>query len=65
MQGVGIVAECDAGVGSQGIYVDSLVEIDNIFPLGVDFDEYFVLAHLFDDFSYIGTGFLEMVKFFP
>jgi len=64
VQRVGIIAQCDAGVGFEEVDVNPLVEIDDVFALGVDFDEYFVLAHLFDDFADVGAGFLEVVEFF-
>ena len=65
MYGIGIIFERHAGVGFEIINVDIFVNVDNVFSFRVDFDENLFLAHWFDNFSNIGSGFLEVVEFFP
>jgi hypothetical protein len=63
MQAVRIVPERHASVGLQVVDVDILVNVHDVLPLGVDFNEYLLLSHGFDDLADVGAGFLEVMEF--
>ena len=64
MYSVGIILECDAGVGFEIVDVNIFINVDYVFSLWIDFDKDLLLAHLFDYFSDVRSWFLEVVEFF-
>jgi len=61
---VGIILECNAGVGFEVVDINVFINVDYVFTLWVDFNKDLLLAHLFDYFSDVGSWFLEVVEFF-
>ena len=64
MYSVGIILECNAGVGFEVVDINVFINVDYVFTLWVDFNKDLLLAHLFDYFSDVGSWFLEVVEFF-
>lgn len=65
VQRVGIVPHGDTGVGLKVVDVDPLVEINDVFALGIDLDQDLLLTHLLDDLSDVRTRLLQMIQLLP
>ena len=65
VQRVGIVPHGDTSVGLEVVDVDPLVEINDVFALGIDLHQDLLLAHLLDDLADVRAGLLQVIQLLP
>lgn len=64
MQSVTLVAESNPGIGCDVIDVDVLVDVDDEFSFGMDFDQNLLLVHRLHHLANVGTLLLEKLELF-